>query len=399
MREQMSSKDEIIAELTSAQGAESRERDRICQKVAKELFDAGQEPDFDVDSDDFGTDPLLIAADQYWKLRFLATPSVRTAALCARWLAAHAVGAHRVAIEEKWALGYAFITRDTVESWAELDEASRDILGNQYDSYFATLYHAGKLRANFTFSQLDKSLESLLGQAAGIYRDNPLFIALQSFAAFGSAKITNDHALSLFNKAWSVPERSRAVADICLNGLWAAGPFDAQGTLLRDHAQEALAHYPGDHIFLFRLARGQRLAEDYQEALTSIDSALELLPAVGGRGSHELLQNQYMDERHAIIDSLIAARKEAAADRKYQQQLAQLEELRHDLKSSTVRASELVAVFAAAIAFAFTSTQITLNGTLSAGGRAWLIAEQGIGLTVFALLVVGGTWFITRQKK
>lgn len=67
------------------------------------------------------------------------------------------------------------------------------------------------------------------------------------------------------------------------------------------------------------------------------------------------------------------------------------------LQSSTVRAVELVAIFTAAIAFAVGSLQVTLNGNLHLRDRIWLVVALGVGLAAFALLTIGGTWFITRR--
>jgi hypothetical protein len=69
------------------------------------------------------------------------------------------------------------------------------------------------------------------------------------------------------------------------------------------------------------------------------------------------------------------------------------------LASSAVRATELVAIFTATIAFAVGSLQITLNGTLSLAGRVVLMAALGIGLIMFAFLIVGEAWFITRPPE
>ncbi|NUR30314.1 MAG: hypothetical protein HOV83_31425 [Catenulispora sp.] len=49
----------------------------------------------------------------------------------------------------------------------------------------------------------------------------------------------------------------------------------------------------------------------------------------------------------------------------------------------------------AAIAFAVGSLQVTLNGTLKLHDRMWLLVGLGAGLALFALLTIGGTWFIT----
>ncbi|SBW21607.1 hypothetical protein FDG2_2057 [Candidatus Protofrankia californiensis] len=395
---------EITAVLRQASTVDSRERDRVCEAAAAVLIDAGVEPPFDVPTSDFAADPWLICADRYWRRRFLDAPAVEVAARCARWLADHAHTDHVTDIAEKWSLGYAFITKDTVESREDLTVATGRIIeqfqGSADICYFATVYHAGKLRANFWFDELHQFLESsLLAVAAGPHRADPLFVALRAFAGFGSRALTAEYASELLDQAWTASSRSRGVIDVCLNALWAASPFDAQGEQLRQHATEAVTEYPGDHLFRFRLATGQRMCESYDEALDSIDAALRLLPAIGSRVSHKLLQEQYMRERDMIQEGRQRARVAADQQRRWQQQDEANHELQHTLQTSAIRAVELVAVFTAAIAFAVGSLQVTLTGTLGLGDRIVLLAALGGGLLLFALLIIAGTWIITGRRR
>ncbi|MFI6026267.1 hypothetical protein [Amycolatopsis magusensis] len=392
----------IAAELAHAAG--SRELDRLCERHAQRFFDEGVEPGFAVESADFDGDGLLICADRYWRLRFLDRPTVETATRCARWLTDHVAADARTTVTEKWALGYAFITRDNIEAGAEVERAT-GVLVNGEDrapeiAYFATLYHAGKFRANFNCEELGEFLKSsLLAMAAGKLREGPLFVALEAFAAFGRHSVTSEHAVRLFERAWKAPDRTSAVVDICLNGLWWSRPFDRQGELLRTHAGEAVEKYPKNHIFHYRLAAGHRICEAYDEALRSIDTALELLPTMGNRSSHGLLQDQYLAERNAIRTEERRARWMAEQQRLLAELKAENAALRDTVQSSPVRMVEVVAVFTAAIAFAVGSLQVTLNGALSKGDRFVLIATLGAGLLLFALLIVGLTWFMTRVRR
>lgn len=394
----------IVAELRQAVRAESRELDRICEDIATTLLRDGQEPPFELQTADFTADPLLICADRYWRLRFLDRPTVTTAAECAQWLIEHAVGEHRVEIEQKWSPGYAFITKDNVESRTDLVEATGQILhryqGSEDICNFAAIYHAAKLRANFWFDELNQFLESsLLAVAAGAHRQDPLFIALQSFAAFGSRAITTERAQQLLDQAWQSPDRSRQVVDVCLNALSAAAPFDGHGDLLRERAQEAVNKYPTDDIFRFRLATGQRMCEQYATALDNIDAALRYLPAIGNRGSHKMLQEQYLHERSMIQEGLQRAAWTTQQQKRWEKQAAANQEIQQTVQNSTIRAIELVTIFTAAIAFAVGSLQVTLSGTLAVGDRVWLLVTLGIGLVTFALLIIGGTWLITRPRR
>ncbi|QWF82495.1 hypothetical protein [Amycolatopsis sp. CA-230715] len=390
----------IFAELVRA-AAGSRELDRLCERHAQRLLDNGTEPDFAISSADFVGDGALICADRYWRLRFLDHPTISTAGLCAEWIERNVATKFRPTITEKWALGYAFITRDTVESETEVESATHEVVKARTPeiAHFAALYHAGKFRANFNCDELGEFLTSSPLVAAGKLRTDPLFLALESFAAFGRHSITSEHAVQLLEEAWQSPDRTRAVIDICLNGLWWSRPFDRQGELVHTYAREAIDKYPKDNIFYYRLAAGQRMCENYDEALRSIDTALELLPATGNRGSHQQLQEQYLTERNSV-------RLEAQRTRWMAEQKALIADLKADntalretVQSAPVRMVEVVAVFTAAIAFAVGSLQVTLNGTLPKGDRVVLIATLGAGLLLFALLIIGSTWFITRVRR
>jgi hypothetical protein len=241
----MGEMDESIREqLARAAVTGSRQLDRMCELIAQDLLERGEEPTFQIQSANFAGDGELITADRYWRLRFLQLPTVSTAADCARWLHAHVDPDVRTEVEQKWALGYAFITKGDIESGAEVEHTTGKIMDSDQGSsdiaYFATLYHAGKFRANFNFDELGDFLKSsLLATAAGPRREDPLFKALEAFAAFGQYSITSEFAVSRFTEAWSSPRRTRATIDVCLSGLWVGRPFDDQGELLRTHAEEA----------------------------------------------------------------------------------------------------------------------------------------------------------------
>lgn len=298
---------EMTERLRRAQTSDPRALDRICEQAAAELIDTDTEPNYPVTTADFTTDALLICADRYWRRRFLAEPTVDTAVHCALWIAGYVVPEHRQVIEEKWALGYAFITRDTVDVDTALEAVTCQIedLGERAvdSAYFACVYQAGKLRANFDFDSLYRLTSwSRLAETAGLRRTEPAFVALRAFAAFGSRTYTPEHSLDLMSQAWAHPRRSRAAIDICLNGLAIAPPFTAQGPILREHATAALTEYPNDHAFHYWLAIGHEICGDYVAAGEAIDDALRLLPAHSSRGSHTLLLEQYRQRRATIHD-------------------------------------------------------------------------------------------------
>ncbi|MFC8452460.1 hypothetical protein [Kitasatospora sp. NPDC057223] len=388
----------VSTQLAQVASRDSRELDRICEAVAAALIDSGTEPRFAVNSADFAGDPFLICADRYWRRRMLEHPTVGEAAACAHWLESHVSQEHQQAVGLKWALGYAFITRDNVESASELRSAAERLRAAEASrtvARFAARYQAGKLQTNFQFDALRQFLETspLVPADPG----DALMAAFGAFAAFGSRNITVEYAVELLDLAWHTPLRTQQVTDICLNALWAARPFDGQGELLRGRAEQAVADHPDAHVFYFRLAAGLRMCERFDDALDGIDTALRLLPAHGSRGSHGLLQEQYLRERHTILDGRARAAWTARQQHLWDQQDAANRELRQTMQSATVRAVELVAVFTAAIAFAIGSLQVALSGTLGLGDRVWLLVTMGGGMLLFALLIVSGTWYLTRE--
>jgi len=392
----------MLAQLSQA-GSDSIRRDRICVQVAQTLIAEGQEPDFPVDTDDFANDAFLICADRYWQQRLLTHPDITTAAACARWLEDHVAANARPQVEHRWALGNGFVTRDSVETAAELGEAITKLLAltttTETVALFATLYHAGKLRANRAFDALRHFLDSSpLLEGAGKRRDDPAIIALQALAAFGSRAMTTDHAIRLLKSAWTTPDRTTSVTDLCVQAISDSVPFERQGQLLTEYASQAVAASPTNSMFRYRLASGLHLCDRPEEALEAIDEAIALLPAVGGRSSHELLQQQFMNKREAILEGRLRAQWAAEQQQRWKQQEEANAAIRETVQSSTVRAVELVAIFTAAIAFAVGSLQVTLNGNLHLSDRIWLVTALGMGLAVFALLTIGGTWFITGRR-
>ncbi|MFJ8544992.1 hypothetical protein ACIRFH_23750 [Streptomyces sp. NPDC093586] len=391
----------VTTALDEARTADSRTRDRICDEAAAALLAAGAPPSFEVGSADLRLDPYFMCADRYWRRRFLERPTARTALECARWMSEHVQDGAWGAVAEQWALGNGFLNRASVESTERIAQAVAEAgagPGAERVAHFIVLFHAGKLRANFCFDELHAFLASSPSSSpAGSLREEPVLQALRSFAAFGSRALTVSYAVDLLNRAWSAPGRTRHTVDICLNGLAFAVPFEEQGELLRRHAEEAVEAYPDDHMFHARLAAGLHLCGRHDEALESIDTALTLL-AASPTASLGVLQDQYLTKRDAIQEGRLRAARDAEHRRRWEQQTAANARLERSLHTSAVRAVEVVAVFTAAIAFAVGSLQVTLTGDLPLADRLWLLAAQGAGLALFALLIVGGTWLITRSR-
>ncbi|MEU2726737.1 hypothetical protein ABZ650_03230 [Streptomyces griseoviridis] len=391
----------VAARLEEAREADQRARSLICDEVSAAFLAAGTVPSFDVRTADPVDDPYFLCADRYWRRRFQDRPTARTAVACARWMSDHVRKGSWGEVAERWALGNGFLDRTDTESDERTAEAMGEAAtgpGGERVAYFVALYHAGKLRANFRFDDLYAFLtHSPSAGAVGSLRAEPVYVALQAFAAFGSRALTVAHACGLLERAWSAPGRTRQTLDICLHGIAFAAPFEGQGELLRRHAEEAVRAWPDDQVFHARLAAGHHLCGRHDAALESIDTALSLL-ATGPTADLTGLRDQYLTRRESIQEGRLRALRDADQQRRWSEQTAANARLERTLHTSSTRTVEVVAIFTAAIAFAIGSLQITLTGELPLSDRLWLLTAQGAGLATFALLIVGGTWLITRNQ-
>lgn len=404
------------AELRVLAAENSRTFERACRRIALRYINGREEPQFNIESSDFNHDSFLICADYYWKYRFHLEPTLVTAVECASWMAKHVATEFYDRIRDKWAIGFGFVNRDSVESASEVNRVAHAVIADDDDdgrsAFFATLFHAEKLCANHAVGELDLFLEqSPLASAAGPHRESVLFRAFRTYVAFCSHRFSHEHACALFGGIWNSSYRSLAATDVVLHGLAMSHDFDGRRELLRTHASEAVAEYPDEHIFYYRLATGQWLCGDHESALGAIDAALGLLSVHGGRISHELLQGQYLARREAIEVGreqdrrarAERARAEQERSRAVEQDRTLSEQTKHEVGqiAESVRGSvlwtvQVMAVFAAVIGIAVGSLSVGLNGSRSFSESLWLVAALDGGLAIFALLTVGGNLVIMR---
>lgn len=289
-----------ISRLTP-QAAESRS-----EQIARGLIESGQEPAFLLESANFQDDYTLVCADRYWRMRIEASPTCETAALCARWLYTHTgnlTPTQIETIEEQWSLGLGFIASSCVQSPDEVKHALHSNRNTNRETLFSALFHAGKLRANYRFSELRAHMKGFRSENADTgLTDRTIVLALQAFASLGG-DAKPDAGLHMLRWAWE-NRSTRTTADVCLNSLGAARPFPEQGHLLRAYAKEIVSEQPADHAAHYWLASGHHYAHDHANALDSIDKALALLPARGARGSHALMREQHLSLRQRISQAL-----------------------------------------------------------------------------------------------
>lgn len=377
----------------------SRTLDRACARYAQWYIENNCEPQFAVTTADFDADPYLICVDRYWNLRITAEPTIHTAVNCAAWLNDHVAADVRPPIWEKLALGYAFVTRKDIETVEELDAATDSVVtGHDADhsrAYFAALYHAGKLKASGQWKELEQFLGfSKLAKAAGPHQNQPLYRALQVYAQFGIPGSCDDDTVGHFEKIWHRAGESRQTKDVLLAAL--ADAPESQGELLRRWAADAVQDYPDDHMFRYRLATGQYLCGDYDGALGSSAKALRLLPAIGWRISHDLLLEQYLGQRQAILNARASALREQAHAERMSRLERELKEVVAETRRSNVHSMTSAGVFVAILAVMLTTVQIIATGTMSVSDRAWLIGVLDVSLLVYVPLLVVAVSFALR---
>lgn len=323
----------VEAAFAGLQAMKSRELESYCEGLARQYLEQGSTPRFMVDAEQrsflvlqVNSDPRLLCADRYWRIRFRKMPRAETAAECADWINVYAAPRIRRALREKWALDFGFITRPSIETPDEIAAAAADIVArNDADSraYFCLLYHAGKLRGNFHWASLQEFLDSSpLAKAASKHQNEPVYVALRSFAAFGGRTGSTRQALALFEQAWSDPQRSYVTIDVALNGLALGTPFPDQGELLCAYAKQALAMYPANHIFLYRLATGYQLSGDFPAALDAIDDAIAEIPATAWQ-DFGFVHEQYNSKRELIRNALATERRHSRGLERASQPIAQ----------------------------------------------------------------------------
>ncbi|ABW12069.1 conserved hypothetical protein [Parafrankia sp. EAN1pec] len=397
----------IVAQLGEVTAADSQALEHICGTTAARLVEAGVEPPFELTTTDLAADPWLICAERYWGRRLRTHPGVETAALCARWLGTRTAGLtphQRAAISESWALSFAFATRDTVESHHDLtaavDSIVRQFAGSSPEvCAFAAMYHASKLRTNYWFDELHLFLESSpLISVAGEQPHGALFTALRAFAAYGSRRRTVEYAASLFGEAWAASPRSQQVMDVLLHALSAAPPFPGQGEQLRACAEEAVAAYPDDHTFRFRLATGQRQCARYAEAVDSLDAALRLLSTA--RLWDSPFRQQYLRDREVSLDLMrdraCAAVRQQAAERS-DEESRQLRGRVQD-PNMLIRLVGLVAVLTVTF-MVFAAGIAETDPAASLRTRLGQEAALGVSLLLLTVIVTAAARFVGRHER
>lgn len=280
---------------------------------------------------------------------------------------------------EDWTILIGFKARGFIEPLATV----RAVLQREPPGLGCTsveLFHLAKLSSMFKYRSMQQFLAI---RATG--QDNLLHEAydIQCQLALGGGEAE----VPAFLRLWESTERV-SVRNILLAGLFSATGMapERQGQLLIDQCFAYLDQRPADHVAHYRLARAYRLVGQFHLGLRSIDRALELNTANQWAGPSELFAEQYHVERillsiaEANENSLDALRVRAA-------HLEGLEErLDSRLHQSVVRATEIVALFSAVVAFVFSGVSLASDNDTILNKLALL---TGIGV-----ILIGFLWLV-----
>lgn len=167
---------------------------------------------------------------------------------------------------------------------------------------------------------------------------------------------------------------------------------------MRARAEDAVAAYPDDHTFRFRLATGQRRCARFAEAVDSLDAALRLLSAA--RLWDSPFRQQYLRDREVSLDLMRGYARTATRQQDAESRDEDIQQVRDRLQdpSMMIRLVGLVAALAVAITV-FAAGVAETDPTASVRTRLGQEVALGASLLLLALMVTTATRFVGRHEK
>lgn len=167
---------------------------------------------------------------------------------------------------------------------------------------FAAIFHGGKLRAGFKFSELgswtgDQRLPEEI-------RQHPVVRALDLVGKFGAHPTSGAERVGYLldlEEIWS--SGNEQAQDLLVHALFLAHPFDGQGDLIVKWSHTFFDEHPSStsNVMRYYLARGHRLNGNYEIAYSEILRALAGLRANDTTSAEHLFEEQYSREREMIV--------------------------------------------------------------------------------------------------
>ncbi len=261
-------------------------------------------------------------------------------------------------------------------------------------------------RCRFMF-QFDE-VQIILDYLDESWHSHPFVEAARAFAAFGSKDGRDNEATISVQSAWQRCRNSdllMPVRELCLQALDVADGNSTQAAVLLEycdrHERDSL-RYGGSattrSILQYRRARALRVLGRPAEALEAIDAALSLLS--GDNEFVRIFAEQCLRERDfvrfAAIMSTAQSEIRAATESVARQEL----KIESTIERSTIRSTEVLALFSSAVAFAVGAAAIGANARTPTAAVA-SISGLALGLLGFVgmiVYVVSATTSINRDR-
>ena len=166
--------------------------------------------------------------------------------------------------------------------------AARGLHGSRMKRLVLAYVHGYRLRFDYRFIQLQSHANEWLTE----FSDDALVVAFAAFAALGSRA---PHGINLFHRAVKAPDADNKSRHTCLMAIWFADHVDEQPQILLELSNDMIARGEDNNVVHYRRAAALRKLGRYDEALTEIDRAIDLLGA-----GNIMVHEQFAQERRTI---------------------------------------------------------------------------------------------------
>jgi hypothetical protein len=246
--------------------------------------------------------------------------------------------------------------------------------------------HGQRLRADFRFLTLYEASRVWLRRLP----DDGMIRALAAFGALGGRR---DGASRVLDRAISSPDSDRHCRLVCLHGLWFATHLSDQSERMLELSDEIIGRSEDGHSVHYWRASALRRLGRLDEALTSVDHAIEALP-VGFTEWHQdyvrerelVTSTQFLTDHIQRESTIITERLRGDLDARVKDLQSEIErqssQARDLVSSSLVNLIEVLGLFVAIAGF-----------LIASGLVVWSTDDLWQSLAATALLLGGALSF------
>ena len=167
--------------------------------------------------------------------------------------------------------------------------AARGLHGSRMKRLVLAYVNGYRLRFDYRFAQLQRHTNEWLAE----FSDDALVLAFAAFAALGTRA---PHGIDLFHRAVKAPDSDNKSRHTCLMAIWFADHVEEQPQILLELSSNMIARGEDNDVVHYRRAAALRKLGRYDEALTEVDRAIDLLGA-----GNIMVHEQFAQERRTII--------------------------------------------------------------------------------------------------